>query len=97
QAALTQPSSVSANPGETVQITCSGFGSAKYVGWYQQKTQASDPVTIIYLDNSRPSEGPQKTYLLYSLHLHLALKPHGPGIQDEAEAVYHCGSRNSSS
>ncbi|NWW83855.1 LV1 protein, partial [Rhynochetos jubatus] len=56
QAALTQPPSVSANPGQTVQITCSGGSSSySYFGWYQQKTPGSAPVTVIYVNDKRPS------------------------------------------
>ncbi|KFV04248.1 Ig lambda chain V-1 region, partial [Tauraco erythrolophus] len=59
QAALTQqPSSVSANPGETVQITCSR--SSNSYGWYQQKTPGSGPVTVIYWNDKRPSGIPSR-------------------------------------
>uniref|UniRef100_A0A8C0BPA8 Ig-like domain-containing protein n=1 Tax=Buteo japonicus TaxID=224669 RepID=A0A8C0BPA8_9AVES len=48
-AVLTQPPSVSANVGQTVQITCSGASSSyAYYGWFQQKVPGSAPVTVIY-------------------------------------------------
>ncbi|KFQ22815.1 Ig lambda chain V-1 region, partial [Mesitornis unicolor] len=50
--------SVSANPGETVKVTCSG--SNNYYGWYQQKTPSTAPVTVIYSDNKRPSDIPAR-------------------------------------
>ncbi|KFO70338.1 Ig lambda chain V-1 region, partial [Cuculus canorus] len=55
---LTQPSSVSANLGENVQITCSG-GSGSY-GWDQQKVPGTAPVTVIYNSNQRPSDIPSR-------------------------------------
>ncbi|NXC22801.1 LV1 protein, partial [Corythaeola cristata] len=89
QAALTQPSSVSANPGDTVQITCSGVSSGSYVGWYQQKTPGSAPVTVIYSSNQRPSDIPlrfsgSKSGTTGTLTI--------TGVQAEDEAVYYCGS-----
>ncbi|KFR00687.1 Ig lambda chain V-1 region, partial [Opisthocomus hoazin] len=57
---LTQPPSVSVNLGETAQITCSGFSSGSYAGWYQQKVPGSAPVTVIYNDNKRPSDIPSR-------------------------------------
>ncbi|NXX63694.1 LV1 protein, partial [Scopus umbretta] len=63
QAALTQPPSVSVNPGQTVQITCSGFSSSSsypYAGWYQQKTPGSALVTVIYQNSKRPSDIPSR-------------------------------------
>ncbi|NXQ91992.1 LV1 protein, partial [Nyctibius grandis] len=59
QAALTQPPSVSANPGETVQITCSG-SSNNYYGWFQQKVTGNVPLTVIYNTNKRPSDIPSR-------------------------------------
>ncbi|NWW60424.1 LV1 protein, partial [Ifrita kowaldi] len=54
QAAVTQePSSVSANVGETVKITCSG--SSYSYGWYQQKVSGTALVTVIYGNTNRPS------------------------------------------
>ncbi|KFQ21294.1 Ig lambda chain V-1 region, partial [Mesitornis unicolor] len=50
--------SVSANPGQTVQITCSG--GSNWYGWYQQKTPGSAPVTVIYGSNKRPSDIPAR-------------------------------------
>ncbi|MCQ4033876.1 hypothetical protein FK513_27940, partial [Klebsiella pneumoniae] len=63
QAALTQPASVSANPGETVEITCSGDSSdagSYYYSWYQQKSPGSAPVTVIYDNTNRPSNIPSR-------------------------------------
>ncbi|NWR80053.1 LV1 protein, partial [Centropus unirufus] len=60
QAALTQPSSLSANPGETVEITCSGISSSNYAGWYQQKVPGTAPVTLIYANDKRPSDIPAR-------------------------------------
>uniref|UniRef100_A0A493TDR6 Immunoglobulin V-set domain-containing protein n=1 Tax=Anas platyrhynchos platyrhynchos TaxID=8840 RepID=A0A493TDR6_ANAPP len=57
-AALTQSDPKSMNPGDTVQITCSG-GSYAY-GWYQQKTPGSAPVTVIYWNTKRPSGIPSR-------------------------------------
>ncbi|KAF1482186.1 Ig lambda chain V-1 region, partial [Pygoscelis antarcticus] len=90
QAALTQPPSVSANPGETVRITCSGISSSKaYAGWYQQKVPGSAPVTVIYGNTNRPSDIPSrfsgsKSGSTGTLTI--------TGVQADDEAVYYCGS-----
>ncbi|NXA03443.1 LV1 protein, partial [Sapayoa aenigma] len=63
---LSQPSSSSANTGETVKITCSGSSGSYYgcsnnaYGWYQQKVPGSAPVTVIYADSNRPSGIPSR-------------------------------------
>uniref|UniRef100_A0A8C0AXD4 Ig-like domain-containing protein n=1 Tax=Buteo japonicus TaxID=224669 RepID=A0A8C0AXD4_9AVES len=96
QAALTQPPSVSANVGQTVQITCSG-GSGSYgyyYGWYQQKVPGSGPVTVIYENTKRPSDIPSrfsgsKSGTSGTLTI--------TGVQAEDKAVYYCGSQHSSS
>ncbi|KFV04243.1 Ig lambda chain V-1 region, partial [Tauraco erythrolophus] len=94
QAALTQPSSVSTNPGETIQITCSGLYSSSNVGWYQQKTPGSAPVTVIYGSTNRPSGIPSrfsgsKSGTTGTLTI--------TGVQAKYEPVYYCGSYDSSS
>ncbi|POI23044.1 hypothetical protein CIB84_013211 [Bambusicola thoracicus] len=91
QAALTQPASVSANLGETVQITCTG-GSGAY-GWYQQKAPGSAPVTVIYATTNRPSGIPSrfsgsKSGSMGTLTI--------TEVEAEDEAIYYCGSYVSS-
>ncbi|KFV62760.1 Ig lambda chain V-1 region, partial [Dryobates pubescens] len=56
---LTQPPSVSAKPGQTVQISCSGTGGYA-VGWYQQKVPGTAPLTVIYSNDKRPSGIPSR-------------------------------------
>uniref|UniRef100_A0A2K5IR51 Ig-like domain-containing protein n=1 Tax=Colobus angolensis palliatus TaxID=336983 RepID=A0A2K5IR51_COLAP len=54
---LTQPPSVSGDPGQKVTISCSGSSSnigRKYVSWYQQ-LPGTAPKLLIYENNKRPS------------------------------------------
>ncbi|NWU55269.1 LV1 protein, partial [Dromas ardeola] len=96
QAALTQPPSVSANVGGTVKITCTGVSSSSSYGvcWFQQKVPGSGPVTVIYQNDKRPSGIPSrfsgsKSGSTATLTI--------TGVQAEDEAVYYCGSEDSSS
>ncbi|XP_057892829.1 immunoglobulin lambda-1 light chain-like [Melospiza georgiana] len=92
QAALTQPSEKTAKVGDTVTITCSG--SSYSYGWYQQKVPGTAPVTVIYYNDKRPSGIPSrfsgsKSGSTGTLTI--------TGVQAEDEAVYFCGSYDSSS
>ncbi|NXO61259.1 LV1 protein, partial [Phainopepla nitens] len=91
-AAVSQSSSLSANVGDTVRITCSGGSS--YYGWHQQKVPGSGPVTVIYADNSRPSGIPSRfSGSTSGTTATLTIT----GVQAEDEAVYFCGGYDSSS
>uniref|UniRef100_A0A8V5GFY7 Uncharacterized protein n=1 Tax=Melopsittacus undulatus TaxID=13146 RepID=A0A8V5GFY7_MELUD len=98
QAALTQPPSLSVEPGKNAQITCSG-GSSSYgwyhnwYGWHQQKVPGSAPITVIYWNNKRPSGissrfSGSKSGSTGTLTI--------TGVQPEDEAVYYCGGWDSS-
>uniref|UniRef100_A0A8C3J3K0 Ig-like domain-containing protein n=1 Tax=Calidris pygmaea TaxID=425635 RepID=A0A8C3J3K0_9CHAR len=93
QAALTQEPSKSANVGQTVSITCSGLHSSYSVGWFQQKVPGTAPVTVIYNSNQRPSGIPSRFSGSSGSTGTLTIT----GVQAEDEAVYFCGSRDSSS
>ncbi|NXR88556.1 LV1 protein, partial [Hypocryptadius cinnamomeus] len=91
-ATVTQPSSVSANAGDTVRITCSR--SSGWYGWHQQKVPGTAPVTLIYWNDKRPSGIPSrfsgsKSSSMGTLTI--------TGVQAEDEAVYFCGSNDGSS
>ncbi|KAM8993523.1 immunoglobulin lambda-1 light chain-like [Ara ararauna] len=90
QAALTQPASLSVEPGKNAQITCSGLSSSSNVGWFQQKVPGSAIVTVIYGSTGRPSGIPSrfsgsKSGTTATLTI--------TGVQAEDEAVYYCGRR----
>ncbi|XP_068510337.1 immunoglobulin lambda-1 light chain-like [Anas acuta] len=92
QAALTQPDSKSVNVAGSVEITCSG-SSYGYYGWYQQKTPGSAPVTVIYYNDRRPSGIPSRfSGSKFGSTAMLTIT----GVQAEDEAVYYCGSVDSS-
>ncbi|KFP27543.1 Ig lambda chain V-1 region, partial [Colius striatus] len=100
QAAVTQtPPSLSANPGDTVRITCSGIssgyaGSSNGVyGWFQQKVPGTAPVTVIYDNTNRPSDIPSRfSGSAFGTTGTLTIT----GVQAEDEAVYYCGGYDSS-
>uniref|UniRef100_A0A8C0WH99 Ig-like domain-containing protein n=1 Tax=Castor canadensis TaxID=51338 RepID=A0A8C0WH99_CASCN len=91
QSVLTQPSSVSGNPGQKVTISCAGSSSnigSNYVNWYQQ-LQGSSPKLLIYNNNNRPSGIPDRfsgSKSGNSATLTIT------GLQPEDEADYYCQS-----
>ncbi|TRZ05866.1 hypothetical protein HGM15179_021239 [Zosterops borbonicus] len=90
QAAVSQPSSLSANVGDTVRIPCMGGSSGGWYVWFQQEV----PVTVIYRDSNRPSGIPSR--FSGSAFLSMATLTIS-GVQAEDEAVYFCGGQDSSS
>uniref|UniRef100_A0A8C0VFU5 Ig-like domain-containing protein n=1 Tax=Cyanistes caeruleus TaxID=156563 RepID=A0A8C0VFU5_CYACU len=92
-ASLSQPSSLSANVGDTVRITCSGGNSIFGFSWFQQKVPGTGPVTVIYKDNKRPSGIPSRFSGSRSGSTNTLTIT---GVQAEGEAVYFCGNNDGS-
>uniref|UniRef100_A0A8C0VLR4 Ig-like domain-containing protein n=1 Tax=Cyanistes caeruleus TaxID=156563 RepID=A0A8C0VLR4_CYACU len=92
-ASLSQPSSLSASMGETVQINCSEGNPKRYFAWFQQKVPGIAPVTVIYADDKRPSGIPSRfSGSASGSTATLTIT----GVQAEDEAVYFCGGQDSS-
>ncbi|NXU09521.1 LV1 protein, partial [Pardalotus punctatus] len=87
-----QLSSLPASLGQTVWVMCSG--SSNEYGWYQQKVPGSAPVTVIYWNDRRPSDIPSRFSGFVSGSMGTLTIT---GVQAKDEAVYFCGSEDSSS
>ncbi|EPY81148.1 hypothetical protein CB1_000756006 [Camelus ferus] len=96
QSVLTQLSSMSGSPGQTVTITCTGsssnIGGGYYLSWYQQ-LPGTVPKLLIYNAHNRASGVPNrfsgsKSGSSASLTI--------TGLQAEDEADYYCGCYDSS-
>ena len=92
---LTQPPSVSGNPGQRVTISCTGSSSnigGNYVHWYQQ-VPGKPPKTVIYDNDDRPSGIPDRFSASKSgSSATLTIT----GLQAEDEADYYCSAWDSS-
>ncbi|CAI9619314.1 unnamed protein product [Staurois parvus] len=88
QYVLNQPSEMTAKPGETVKLTCSGenLSSKYYVHWFQQKS-GSAPRPLIYKDKEKATGTPDRFSGDNSNDV-ATLTISGVLVEDEAD--YHC-------
>ncbi|XP_042193558.1 immunoglobulin lambda-1 light chain-like [Callorhinchus milii] len=89
---LTQPTSISTSPGNTVKITCIMSGATRsgnyWTSWYQQKP-GSGPVFV--WDETRGTAGsiPGRFTGSVDSSMHLTIS----GVQPEDAADYYCGAQ----